>query len=223
MRDIPMFTTENGAASLIFREIPYTQTAYIRILDSLEPKLLIAECCDFCRCVGAERIYATGHDWLENLPLYTAVLEMRCPKEEIGETDGALWPVQKENLEKWRTIYNERMAPVANAAWMTQADAFKMLEAGEGYFVHRNGELLGIGKVSGNELEAVVSMIPGAGADVVRTLCHCIYEDVVTLKVASVNHRAQRLYNRLDFVCVREISRWFCVYEDGKKYLETVQ
>jgi hypothetical protein len=189
----------------------------------LEPELLVAECCDFCRCAGAERVYATGHEWLENLPLYTAVLEMRCTKDELGETDASLWPVQHQTLEQWRTIYNEKMAPVANTAWMTQADASKMLEAGEGYFIHRNGELLGIGKVNGNELEAVASVIPGAGEDVVRALCHCIYEDVVTLKVASENVRARNLYDRLGFVCVREISRWYCVCVDGKKYLETVQ
>ena len=223
MRDIPVFTTENGAASLIFREIPYTQTAYIRLLDSLAPELLLRECCDFCRCAGAERIYATGHEWLEELPLYTAVLEMRCPKEEIGETDAALWPVQKQNLEEWRRIYNQKMASVANTAWMTQADSSRMLEAGEGYFIHRNGSLLGIGKISGNELEAVAATVPGAGADVVRALCHGIYEEIVTLKVASVNYRARKLYERLGFVCVQEISRWYCVYVEGKNYLETVQ
>lgn len=223
MRDIPVFTTEHGAASLIFREIPYTQTAYIRILDSLEPELLVWQCCDFCRCAGAERVYATGHSWLEKLPLFTAVLEMRCPKDEIGDTDASLWPVQKETLEKWRTIYNEKMAPVANTAWMTQADGLKMLEAGEGYFVHRNGELLGIGKVSGSELEAVASVIPGAGEDVVRALCHCINEDVITLKVASVNHRARRLYDRMGFVCVAQISSWYCVCAEGQNYLQTVQ
>ena len=31
MKDIPAFTTENGIASLILREIPYREEAYIRI------------------------------------------------------------------------------------------------------------------------------------------------------------------------------------------------
>jgi hypothetical protein len=35
MRDIPMFTTEYGVASLVLKEIPYQAAAYITIQDSL--------------------------------------------------------------------------------------------------------------------------------------------------------------------------------------------
>ena len=53
MKDIPVFTTENGAASLILGEIPYRGQAYIRIQDSLEPESLLKECVSFCRMCGA--------------------------------------------------------------------------------------------------------------------------------------------------------------------------
>ena len=43
MKDIPVFTTENGAASLILREIPYQQSAYIILRDTREPEKLTAE------------------------------------------------------------------------------------------------------------------------------------------------------------------------------------
>ena len=69
MRDFPMFTTENGIASLILKQIPYWGSAYIRIQDSKEPEMLLAECVDFCHCAGAQKIYATGHSVLEKYPL----------------------------------------------------------------------------------------------------------------------------------------------------------
>jgi hypothetical protein len=79
MRDMPMFTTEFGVASLVLEEVPYRQEAYIRVLD-VQPgqlKALIEECASFCRAVGAERVYATGHEGLESYSLFTAVYEMR--------------------------------------------------------------------------------------------------------------------------------------------------
>ena len=34
MKDFPVFTTENGVASLILKEIPYRGEAYIHLRDS---------------------------------------------------------------------------------------------------------------------------------------------------------------------------------------------
>ena len=49
MRDIPVFTTQYGVASLVLREIPYRQEAYISIQSSLQPEQLLEECIGFCR------------------------------------------------------------------------------------------------------------------------------------------------------------------------------
>ena len=49
MKDLPLFTTEHGVASLVLKEIPYQKTAYIILRDSLEPEALLKECADFCR------------------------------------------------------------------------------------------------------------------------------------------------------------------------------
>jgi histidinol-phosphate/aromatic aminotransferase/cobyric acid decarboxylase-like protein len=68
MKDLPMFTTQNGVASLTLREIPYQQTAYIKLQATRQPKELLEECVGFCRAVGAEKIYASGHEILENYP-----------------------------------------------------------------------------------------------------------------------------------------------------------
>ena len=62
MKDIGIFPTRYGVASLILREIPYRQEAYIRVQD-VEPEdlsLLLGECGDFCRACGAQKILWTG-------------------------------------------------------------------------------------------------------------------------------------------------------------------
>lgn len=212
MKDFPMFTTEYGVASLVLKEIPYQQTAYIILRDSLEPEKLIEECVSFCRICGAERIFATGHEVLETRPFYTAMWEMRGAAAALPDTDAALWPVQEENLEDWRRIYNEKVSRVPNGAWMTTKDARHMLQNGEGYFVHRGERLLGIGKVSGSCIDWVASVQPGAGRDVVAALAHAVMADTLTLTVASVNEKAVRLYEQLGFLRTKEISRWHRVY-----------
>lgn len=211
MRDFPVFTTEYGVASLVLREIPYQGIAYITILDSLEPDKLLAECVSFCRVCGAERICACGHESLEKYPLYTALWEMRCGKDTIPDTDAALWPVQESTLGKWREIYNQKVVCVPNGAWMTEKAAHEMLEKGDGYFVHRDGELLGIGLVSGSVIDWVASVRPGAGKDVVCALNHAIMEDAVSLTVAEANPKAVELYEKLGFIRTKEEKRWFMV------------
>ena len=214
MRDFPMFTTEYGIASLVLREIAYQGCAYVTVLDSAEPEKLIEECVQFCRMCGAETVYGKGHPCMETFPLYTVLLEMQAAHARIPETDAALWPVQPETLEHWRKIYNDKVKKIPNGAWMTEKDGREMVEKGEGYFVHRGQTLLGIGKVSGNVIEWVASVQPGAGKDVVSALCHAITEDTVRLTVAENNQKARDLYVQLGFLPVREVSRWYILHKN---------
>ena len=211
MKDIPLFTTENGAASLTLREIPYRGIAYIKIQSSLTPEALIQECAEFCTACGAEMIVATGHPHLEKYPLRNAVIQRGRPLEGLPDTDAALFPVQEKTLKQWLEIYNTGMKNVANAAWMTEKDGLEMLEKGDGYFVHRGETLLGIGKASNGKIGAIVAVQKGAGADVVLALCHALTEDFAMLEVASNNERAVRLYDRLGFLPTAELSRWYLV------------
>lgn len=208
MKDIPVFTTKNGVASLTLREIPYTAKAYIRIQSSWEPELLLKECADFCRVVGAEEIFATGDPAVEAYPFHTAILRMTCQKGVLGDTDAALWPVQENTLGKWKELYNQKAAKVPNAAWMTDADCAEMLRNGDGYYIHRGDALLGIGRATGEEIRWVAACMPGAGADAVKALAHAIIADTVTLEVASTNEKAIHLYESLGFIPVAELSRW---------------
>lgn len=209
MKDLPVFTTEYGVATLILKEIPYQQTAYVILRDSREPLALARECEQFCRACGAERIYATGHDSLSEFPFYTAMWEMTCLREGIADTDAALWPVQERTLTKWKDIYNEKVKKLPNGAWMKDADAKEMLQKGDGYFIHRGQTLLGIGRACADRIDWVAALEPGAGADVVKALSHAVTEDSVSLTVASVNHKAVQLYERLGFIKTTEISSWF--------------
>ncbi len=211
MKDFPVFTTEYGAASLVLREIPYLQNAYITVQHSLEPEKLLEECVSFCRACGAEGIYATGHAYLQKYPLHTAMLRLHRDVAGLPDTDAALWPVQAHTLEHWRSIYNEKVRRFPNGAWMTEADGAEMLKKGDGYFVHRGDILLGIGKASGGEIDWVAAVEPGAGREVVLALIHALTEPVCSLTAASANEKAMKLYESMGFLPVQEISRWYKV------------
>lgn len=209
MRDFPVFTTENGVGSLVLREIPYRGIAYITIQDSLFPKEFLLECVDFCRAVGAERIYAAGHEILEQYPLYTTVVQMTGSLSLIEETDACLFPVTDQTLSRWREIYNQRMQDVDNASYMSELTAKELLKSGDAYFVHRNGELLGIGKASGDRIDCVASVKRGSGREVVNALAQGLLSEPIVLEVASTNQKAIQLYESMGFIKTSEISRWY--------------
>lgn len=206
MKDIPVFTTENGVASLILKEIPARQIAYIKLLISEAPEVLLQECVDFCRACGAESVFASGDGIPEWFPVSATLVEMRG---YLGvETDAALFPVTKETVGEWRDICNDRMKDVPNAAYFTRQDEKMLLEEGDCYFVHRNGELLGIGKASGDTIELVASVKRGCGKKVLLTLGSLLDGPEARLVVARENARAIALYEELGMVAVREVSRW---------------
>ena len=211
MKDIPVFTTEHGAASLFLREIPYRKRAHIKLQATQEPEKLLEECISFCRACGAEWIDAAGHEYLDKYPLITALISMTRDRESLPETDACLFPVTEKTVQQWLDIYNERMADVPNAAYMDSADGRELLKSGDGYFIHRGGKLLGIGKASGDFIEAVISVVPGLGETVVLALASILTGDMVRLMVANANTRAMRLYERMGFIPVKELSRWYRV------------
>ena len=214
MRDFPIFTTEYGVSSLILKEIPYKEEAYIRIRDVQEAFFQehLAECVSFCRICGAERIYAEGSPLLEGYPPYTAVYEMRGTAHPDPEKTACLFPVTEETVGKWRTIYNESMRTVDNAGTLESREEKQILESGGAYFVHREGDLLGIFWLEGTKLLAVSAVQKGAGETVMHTMMSLIPEEPMCLEVASTNKRAIALYERLNFVKTGELSRWYRVY-----------
>lgn len=212
MRDIPMFTSEYGVASLFLKEIPYRGRAHIKIQSSLDPEKLLDECIGFCRACGAEWIDAAGDAWLERYPLITALVSMQCSRDALPQTDACLFPMTEQTMQQWLDICNARMADVPNAAYLDTKDGKELLERGSAYFVHRDGQLLGIGIAAGDFIDTVVAVQPGAGETVVLALNSVLVGDTARLMVAQANMRAVRLYERLGFVRVKELSRWYRVY-----------
>lgn len=211
MKDIPVFATENGVASLTLEQIPYQAAAYIKLQSSGAPELFLSECAQFCRACGAEHIYVSGQDVPDGWTLHTEIWQMQCAADALGDTDAALFPVQEHTLEAWRRIYNQKIARLPNSVWMSETAGREMLQKGDGYFVHRDGSLLGIGRVSGQDIDFVASVAPGGGADVVRALAHSAFAQTLILTVASVNQKAVRLYEKLGFIKTRVISKWYCI------------
>ena len=216
MKDFPIFTTEYGVASLILKEIPYRQEAYIRVQDVQPGKLAehLRECVSFCCMAGAERVFAGGHEALEEYPLHTTVVEMSGTAWVDANKLENLFPVTEQTVSQWRRIYNERMAGVDNAGTLVSMDEKWILNSGGAYFVHHNGELLGIGWLEDAKLLAVAAVRKGAGERVMHTLMSLAEGSWMTLEVASTNIRAIRLYEKLGFLKIKELTRWHRIFPE---------
>lgn len=208
MKDIPLFTTEYGIASLALQQIPHRSEAYVTIRQAGQPEALLGECIKFCRMCGAERVFATGHDCLEQLPLHTHVYRMTGSPG--SEEAACLWPVTKENAPAWRKIYNEKMMAVDNATILSFSDERQLYEQSGAYFVHDGQILLGIGWLRDNELLALASVVPGMGVVVLSSILSIAGEGPVSLEVASTNGRAIRLYEKMGFIKTEILRSWYC-------------
>lgn len=209
MRDFPIFTTEYGVVSLVLREIPYRNEAYIRILD-VQPGMteeLLKECAAFCRMAGARRIFAAG-EGLEAHPKGAAIMQMRGPAQPDPEKTVCLFPVTEETVSHWRELHNKAMAGVDNAATLEKRDERRILEKPGAYFVHDAGVLLGIGWVQDGCLLAVAAVQKGAGEKIMHTLMTLTDGEDMVLEVASTNERAIRLYEKLGFLPAKLVTQW---------------
>lgn len=209
MRDFPFFPTDYGVSSLILQEIPYRQEAYIHILDVQEGMLQehLNECVAFCRMAGAEKIYGTG-DGLEDYPEFTSVLEMRGDSQSDPEMRACLFPVTAELAGKWREIYNRAMRDVDNAHTLQSREEPGLSQKSGAYFIHDNGELLGIGWMEGNKLLAVAGVRKGEGKRLMHTLMSLTEGEQMVLEVASTNTPAIRLYEKMGFIPTRVVKKW---------------
>ena len=143
--------------------------------------------------------------------MHTTVCLMQRSRDGFSTTDAILVPVQGKTLERWREIYNQRMEFVPNASYMSTSDGSKMLREQNGYFVYRDGELIGIGMASNNKVNAVISAIPGSGQDVLAALNTVLTGSVIEVEVATANIPAMKLYTSMGFEQVSELSKWHCI------------
>lgn len=212
MKDIPVFTTEYGVASLGLQQIPLRKQAYVRIQAVTDLSGLVEECVSFCRACGAEQVFAAGHEGLSQWPLETVIRYYAGQKVMLPPSTAFLWPVLTENVSAWREIYNRKMAGVSHAALLSAFDEAELVESGGCYFVHRNGTILGIGRVDEDVLSAVAAEVPGAGEEIVSALASAMFTERIRLEVASNNLPAVRLYERLGFLQIGEGDRWYRIF-----------
>ncbi len=212
MRDFPIFTTEYGVSSLTLKEIPYKKEAYIRIRDVSEDFFgeHLSECVSFCRMAGADCIFAAGNGNLENYPLHSSVLEMRGTAWVDPEKLACLFPVTEATAARWRSIYNERMRAVDNAQTLEARDEAQIAQSGA-YFIHRDGQLLGIGWLEDTKLLAAASVKKGAGETVMHTLMSLVEGAQIQLELASTDVNASRLDQKLACRASAELTRWYTV------------
>jgi len=213
MKDLSLFTTENGVASLILRKIPFTKEAFVHIRDSCACDQLLKECIDVCRMAGAEKVYAAGHENLKRYPLYCDIYRYDLSRENMGSTDAAAIPICPEQTEWWRQLYNQKMADVPAASPLTVRDTEELIREGTAYYVCRDCATIGIGVAGGGEIYAVASLLPGAGREVVLALAACTEGAVISLRVADNNEKACRLYRSLGFSASVKEESWYKIFE----------
>lgn len=213
MRNIPVFTTESGVASLVLEEIPYKKEAYIRIHSAESPREFLQECVDFCKAVGAENIFATGHGFLNVFPVHTQLVRMRCKGDMLSSSDLELRSVNEDTLPLWCDLYNTNMRNVPNASTMVASKVRGLLKSKNCCLVYEDQQLVGIGMTSSEQVDAIVSLIPGKGTEIMRALCKSLTGEYVNVEVASNNTAAVKLYRKLGFTEVETIAIWHCVHK----------
>lgn len=212
MKDFPMFTTEYGVASLVLREVPYRQEAFVTVQSTQQPEELIRECISFCRICGAEKIYARNHEFVEQYPLHCIIYEMRGPVEVDESKVANLWPVTRETIGKWREFLNEKMRPIDNSGTLVKQGEQEILDTGGAYFVHREGKLLGAGWLVDDELLLIAAAENGMGEQVLHTLLSATCPEQLRLDVVSTNERAIRFYEKMGMIKTAEKRHWYQIY-----------
>lgn len=214
MKDIPLFDTQTGVSTLVLKEIPYKQIAYVTVRD-VQPGGLwehLQECISFCRMCGAERVFATGHPELADYPVHCSIIPMALTMTQPEEPEACLFPVTESAVGRWREICNDRLGSVDNAATLTAYDEKEILSSKGAYFFHDCGEPLGIGWIRDSEILVIAATKPGAGERVLKALLTVADSDRVTLEVASTNTRALQLYKKLGFLPSAEVRSWYQIY-----------
>lgn len=213
MKDIPIFTGEHGIATLILREIPHQQRAYVMLRTVWHLQPFLEECRAFCRMAGAESVYVTGEDCLDMLPFVHEMQRWTCRRDKLPPLTEPvqLQPLTDGNREEFRRLYNDLFAQVPNAATCTAQEAARIQREEQAALAIVDGQTAGLVQWTDNRLEAI-AVLPehhGLGYRLALTVLHRMEAETVELQVSSANERALRLYQRLGFAKAGALSRWY--------------
>ena len=218
MKNIPLFTSSYGLATLILKEISWNGRAYvlIRSVWNDQTAALLEECCGFCRAAGAEEIYASW-DTAE-LPAVHVwdMIDMVCEKAALPAPRQAveLEQVTPETAEDYLAIYNQCFREVPAAASYDRKSLEPLYGEELAWLAKVDGCFAAVAEISKEGLEgiAVLPAFRGLGYDLAATVLQMVPSTRVKLKVASVNDRAGRLYDRLGFTPLGVSRRWYRIH-----------
>ena len=215
MKNIPMFTSSCGLATLILKEIAWNGRAYVlvRSVWNDQTAALLDECRSFCRAVGAEEIYASWD--AEELPAEHAwdMIDMACPKSALPAPRQTveLEQATPETAEDYLRIYNQCFRDVPAAASYDRKSLEPLYGEELIWLAKVHGQYAAVAEISKEGLEgiAVLPEFRGLGYDLAAAVLRMVPSTEVRLKVASTNVRARRLYDRLGFAETGISRRWY--------------
>ena len=215
MKNIPMFTSSCGLATLILKEIAWNGRAYVLVRSVWNDQIaaLLDECWSFCRAVGAEEIYASWD--AEELPAEHAwdMIDMACPKSALPAPRQTveLEQAAPETAEDYLRIYNQCFRDVPAAASYDRKSLEPLYGEELIWLAKVRGQYAAVAEISKEGLEgiAVLPEFRGLGYDLAAAVLRMVPSTEVRLKVASTNVRARRLYDRLGFAEVGISRRWY--------------
>ncbi len=219
MNNIPVFTAQGGTATLILREIPVSEKAYV-ILRTVLPGMeeaLVNECASFCRMCGATQIFAA---WEEGdlsflSPAYEIYLLHVAKSALPVGNPAALVPMAPDNDAIYQRIYNRCFLGVSHALSYDRRQIARIYREGQQAFLalDENSKPYGIGELHGDEL-AAIAVLPkyrGRGTDLAISLLRLCPGEDLHVTVASDNGAAMGLYEKLGFHLMGIESKWFRV------------
>lgn len=218
MKNIPMFTSAYGLATLILKEISWNGRAYVLVRSVWNDRAaeLLEECRSFCRAVGAEEMFASWDT--EELPASHAydMIDMTCVKAELPKPRQTveLEQVTPESAGEYLRIYNQCFRDVPAAASYDRKSLDPLYGEDLAWLARVGGQYAAVAEISKEGLEgiAVLPEFRGLGYDLAATVLQMVPNPVVRLKVASTNIRARTLYGHLGFNEVGISRRWYKIF-----------
>ncbi|MFI3312871.1 MAG: hypothetical protein R3Y62_03205 [Eubacteriales bacterium] len=194
MKNIPLFTSEYGLATLILEEIPTKGLGFIIIRSTDNLSGLLSDGVKFCHMCGAETVYATAEAPIPGYPLAYEILEFSAKKNQLPAPIGdlKLVPITAENQDTLLSYYEEAFRNVQGSGQYSK-------ETQDGFLAYVGEKLVGIGAISEGKLEVIATLEPGMGYALATHLLAKIPEEIITLEVSSTNEKALNLYKKLKF------------------------